>query len=74
MYILKNAWRSVVRARGRNILVGIIVLVIAVSSCVALSIGEAAKQAEETSKEGLAGVESLSLEDMEKYAESSYVK
>lgn len=38
MYILKNAWRSVVRARGRNILVGIIVLVIAVSSCVALSI------------------------------------
>lgn len=38
MYILKNAWRSISRAKVRNILIGVIVLVIATSSCVALSI------------------------------------
>lgn len=36
MYILKNAWRSISRAKVRNILIGVIVLVIATSSCVFL--------------------------------------
>ena len=33
MYILKNAWRSITRSKGRNILIGIILFVIAVSAC-----------------------------------------
>lgn len=47
MYIIKNALRSINRAKGRNILIGMIVLVIAISSCVALSIREAANSAKE---------------------------
>lgn len=101
MYILKNAWRNVVRSKGRNILIGIIILVIAISSCVALSIREAAKQARESSmsqlevtgqitvnrqemmaaqddregmREALENMEGLSLEALESYAESEYVK
>lgn len=45
MYIFKNALRNISRSKGRNILMGIIVLVIAISTCVALSIREAAKDA-----------------------------
>ncbi|MGC4018968.1 MAG: ABC transporter permease [Muricomes sp.] len=49
MYILKNALRSISRSKGRSILIGIIIFVIAVSSCVALSIREAAEQARKDS-------------------------
>lgn len=49
MYILKNAIRSINRSKGRNILIGIIIFVIAVSSCIALSIREAADEAREKS-------------------------
>lgn len=54
MYILKNALRSINRSKGRNILIGIIIFVVAVSSCVALSIREASEQARE---EGLTDLE-----------------
>ncbi|MBR6502144.1 MAG: ABC transporter permease [Clostridia bacterium] len=47
MYIIKNALRSISRAKGRNILIGIIALAIAVSACVALSIRESAQKARE---------------------------
>lgn len=47
MYIVKNALRSICRAKGRNILIGIIALAIAVSACVALSIKESAAKARE---------------------------
>lgn len=47
MYIIKNALRSISRAKGRNILIGIIALAIAVSACVALSIKESASKARE---------------------------
>lgn len=47
MYIIKNALRNIARSKTRNILIGIIVLAIAVSSCVALSIREAAAKARE---------------------------
>ncbi|MEE1053579.1 MAG: hypothetical protein U0L33_04500 [Acutalibacteraceae bacterium] len=47
MYIVKNALRSIRRSKGRNILIGIIALVIAVSACVALSIKESAVKARE---------------------------
>ncbi len=38
MYILKNAWTNIKRSIGRNILIGIIIMVITASSCVALAI------------------------------------
>lgn len=53
MYILKNAWRSIVRSKGRNVLIGVIVFVIALSSCVALSIRRSSEQARKSSLESL---------------------
>jgi ABC-type transport system, involved in lipoprotein release, permease component len=44
MYIVKNAWKSIARSKGRNILIGIIVLVIATSSVVALAIRSSANE------------------------------
>ncbi len=44
MYILKNAWISIMRNKGRNILIGIIIIVVACSSCIALSIMNAANE------------------------------
>ncbi len=101
MYVLKNAFRSVTRSKGRNFLIGIIIFVIAVSSCVALSIREAAQQARKSSledleitaqitmnrknmmsgqesreqmKEALSSMEEMTLEELQEYADSSYVK
>lgn len=45
MYIFKNALISITRSKGRNILVFIIALVIAISACISLSIREAAETA-----------------------------
>ncbi len=47
MYIFKNALKSIWRSRGRNILIAIIALVIAISACIALSIKESAAKARE---------------------------
>ena len=47
MYIIKNALRCIGRARGRNILIGIIALVIAISACIGLSIRQASESAKE---------------------------
>ena len=48
MYIVKNALRCIGRSKGRNILIGIIALVIAVSACIGLSIRQAAESAKES--------------------------
>ena len=53
MYIVKNALRCISRSKGRNILIGIIALVIAVSACLGLSIRQAAESAKESTLEGL---------------------
>lgn len=42
MYILKNAWISITRNKGRNILIGIIVLIVATMATVALAINNTA--------------------------------
>ena len=42
MFIFKNAWISIVRNKGRNILIGIIILVIACASTVTLAINNTA--------------------------------
>ena len=102
MYIVKNALRNLLRSKGRNILIGLIVLVIAVASCLALSIRQAAATARESGLENLAvtaqisldrqammqkfqqgggdikdafqNMTALSLEEMQTYAKSQYVK
>lgn len=43
-YIFKNAYKSIVRNKGRNILMGIIVMVIACSCAITLSIRDAANK------------------------------
>ena len=45
MYIIKNAFKCIGRSKGRNVLIGIIALVIAVSACIGLSIRQAAEDA-----------------------------
>ncbi len=52
MYIIKNALKCIGRSKGRNILIGVIVFVIALSACLGLSIRQAAESArEETLKD-----------------------
>ena len=41
MYIIKNAFRCINRAKGRNFLIGLIVVLLSVSSCLGLSIRQA---------------------------------
>lgn len=53
MYIIKNALRCIARSKGRNVLIGIIALVIAVSACISLSIRQAAESAKESALDGL---------------------
>jgi len=55
MLVLINAFKSICRAKGRNILIGIIVLTIAIASCVALAIKNAAGAAEN------AGLDSVNI-------------
>ncbi len=43
MYILKNAWISIKRNKGRNILIGIIILIIACAATVTLAIKNTAR-------------------------------
>ena len=44
MYILKNAYLSIIRNKGRNILIGIIILVISCASAVTLAIKTSASK------------------------------
>ena len=53
MYIIKNALRCIGRSKGRNILIGIIALVIAISACIGLSIRQAAESAKTSALEGM---------------------
>jgi putative ABC transport system permease protein len=62
MYILKNALKSISRSKGRNILIGIIVIVISISSCVALSIKNAAAKAEQQGLDKLSITARISLD------------
>ena len=53
MYIIKNALRCIGRSKGRNILIGIIALVIAVSACIGLSIRQASESAKKSALVGM---------------------
>lgn len=53
MYILKNAIRNIWRTKGKNLLIGLIIFIIGLSCCIALSIKQAATTARETGLEQL---------------------
>ncbi len=53
MYIIKNALRCIGRSKGRNILIGIIALVIAVSACLGLSVRQAAESTKKNTLDGM---------------------
>ncbi len=62
MYMIKNAFKSISRAKARNILLGIIVLIIAVSACLGLSIRQAAENAKEETLSGLSVTATISFD------------
>lgn len=62
MYIVKNAFRNIMRTKGRNVLIGIIIAVIACSCCIGLSIRQAADDAEETTLEGMTVEAEISID------------
>ncbi len=62
MYIVKNALRCIGRSKGRNILIGIIVLVIAISACVGLSIRQAAQSAKEETLSSMSVTATISVD------------
>ena len=62
MYIIKNALRCISRSKGRNILIGIIALVIAVSACIGLSIRQAAESAKKSTLEGMSVTATISYD------------
>ena len=72
MYILKNALKSITRNKLRNILIGVIVLIISVSACVSLSIRQAAEASKQDTMNGLSVTAQISfnrqkaMEDMQK--------
>ena len=62
MYILKNALTCILRAKGRNILIGIIALVISVSACLGLSIRQASERAREETLAGMTVTANISYD------------
>lgn len=62
MYIIKNALRCIGRSKGRNILIGIIALVIAISACIGLSIRQAAESAKASALEGMSVTATISYD------------
>lgn len=62
MYIIKNAWRNIRRAKGRSLLVGLIVLMVSLSACIALVIVGAADSAVEDGLSRLAVTASIDVD------------
>lgn len=62
MYIFKYALKSILSSKARNILIGIILVVIAISSCIALSIKNAADQVVQAQKDSNDIIATLSLD------------
>lgn len=62
MYIIRNALKCISRSKGRNLLIGIIVLVISISACIGLSIRQAAESAREDTLENLSVTATISFD------------
>lgn len=62
MYIVKNALRCIGRSKGRNVLIGMIALVIATSACIGLSIRQAAESAKASALDGMSITATISYD------------
>ena len=62
MYVIKNALRCIGRSKGRNVLIGIIALVIAISACIGLSIRQASVSAKKSALEGMSVTATISYD------------
>ncbi len=62
MFVFKNAWKSVIRNKGRNILIAIIVAIIAAAATIGLSIRQAANSARETGLENTSVTGQISVD------------
>lgn len=71
MYIIRNALKCIGRSKGRNILIGVIVLVIAISSCLGLSIRQAAESAKEETLGSLSVTATISFDRTSAMAQMS---
>ncbi|MDF2866360.1 MAG: ABC-type antimicrobial peptide transport system, permease component [Clostridia bacterium] len=62
MYIIKNAFKSITRSKTRNVLIGIIITVIAITCCIALSIKNSANEVEKSYLDSYKVTAQLSLD------------
>ncbi len=62
MYIIKNAFKSITRSKTRNVLIGIIITVIAIACCIALSIKNSANEVEKSYLDSYKVTAQLSLD------------
>lgn len=62
MYILKNAFRCISRSKGRNVLIGIIVFIIALSACIGLSIRRSAEKAKTETLDSMSVTATISFD------------
>ncbi len=84
MYIFKNALRCITRGKGRSILIGIVVMLLSVSSCLGLSIRESNRTLKKqyaddmeisaTLNKNSRNGDSISLETLESYGKKDTVK
>lgn len=62
MYIIKNALKCIGRAKGRNLLIAVIVFVLAASACIGLSIRQAAQTTKTATKESMSVTATISFD------------
>lgn len=62
MYIFKNALRNISRSKGRNVLIGLIAFIVALSSCIGLSINHSAVKQQEEGLENLNVTANISVD------------
>jgi len=62
MYIFKNAWTSIIRSKGRNILIGVIIIVIAAACAITLSIRNSADKIVKSYEESYEVEASISMD------------
>lgn len=96
MYIFKNAWKNVTRNKGKNILIGIIIVIVTISSYISLAVNMSSNNLVESYKNSNPlevtlsvnmrnlrenkdnnsniQIESLSIDDVNNYGNSDYVK
>ena len=71
MFILKNAMRNIVRAKGRSILIGIIITIIALSVCIGLCIRQSAASSKESALSDMTITAQISMDRDKAMSKSS---